>query len=431
MSPAAMPSGTARSIPQGRFAGRLLVPPSKSVTNRYLNLALLGGARVELVRPLRSGDTDGFVAALAALGFACERRAEVLRLTPPARPVAAAEVECGASGTMARFLTASLATLPGRWRLDGTARLRGRPLAPLLAALGELGVTVESCGEGGGLPVVLRGGGLAGGRVAIDAGESSQYVSALLMAAVRAASPLTVEARALVSAPYVELTAAALGSFGARVEGGRGRWTVTPGELRGGRLTVPGDDSAAAYPAAAAALTGGRVELDGLTRSSAQGDRRFLELLADMGAAVEWRGDRLVVAGAAPLRAVEADLSDMPDQGPTLAALAPFARGVTRIRGVGHLRLKESDRLAVTAAGLRRAGARVVELADGLEIPGVWSDAPPPTEPVEIDPADDHRIAMSFAVLGLRRSGLAISDPGVVTKSYPGFWDDFGSCAGR
>ena len=195
-------------------------------------------------------------------------------------------------------------------------------------------------------------------------------------------------------------------------------------QLRGGELEIEPDFSAAAYPAAAAAITGGRVEIDGLSRRSKQGDRRLFELLerdgsvgrsgARDGAAVE--GGELV--------AIDADLSDIPDQVPTVAALAPFARGTTVIRNVAHLRIKESDRLAAMSSELRRAGAEVEELEDGLVIPGVWAELRPPADPVTIDPRADHRIAMAMALVGLRRSNLAIADPGCVAKSYPGFWRD-------
>jgi 3-phosphoshikimate 1-carboxyvinyltransferase len=189
-------------------------------------------------------------------------------------------------------------------------------------------------------------------------------------------------------------------------------------------VTVEGDYSAAAYPAAAAVLTGGEVRLAGLSRGSTQGDRRFLELLAAMGAWVEWDGEEVVIAAGAPLDGLAADLGDLPDQVPTLAAVAPFARGVTRITGVPHLRLKESDRLAAMARELGRAGASVAEQPAGLVVAGIWSDVAPPGEPVLVDSHGDHRIAMSMALVGLRRPGIHVAAPEVVAKSYPGFWDD-------
>ena len=188
--------------------------------------------------------------------------------------------------------------------------------------------------------------------------------------------------------------------------------------------------SAVAYPAAAAALTGGEVRLDDVDHRSRQGDVAFLELLGRMGAEIDWRyeGGRTaaVVKGTGSLRAVDEDLSATPDQVPTLAALAPFAEGTTVIRNVPHLRLKESDRLRAMATELQRVGARVEELEDGLVIDGVWSgeNAEIPTDPVACDTWDDHRIAMSMALVGLRRPGISLHEPGVVAKSYPAFFGD-------
>ncbi len=418
-----------RRVPGGsRFEGEIAPPPSKSVTNRYLNLALLAARPVVIERPLAAEDTERFLDALERLGVrVCRGRGEIA-LEPGPLP-AAAELDCGASGTMARFLTAALATFRGEWRLDGSRRLRERPLAPLVEALRRLGAEIDYLGAPGGLPLAIRGGRLAGGSVRLDAAESSQYLSALLMAAARAAAPVAVEVERMVSTPYLDLTVAALAAFGVEVaRRGERRFRVEPAPLTGGRFRVEADWSAACYPAAAAVVSGGWVRLAGLAAGSRQGDRRFLDLLSAMGAAVTWRESTLEVAAGPGLAAIDVDLADLPDQVPTLAALAPFARGTTRIRGVAHLRLKESDRLAAMARGLSSAGARVEEGDEGLAIPGIWADREPPAERVVLDPCDDHRIAMSFAVFGLRRRGVEIAGPEVVGKSYPGFWRDFEGC---
>jgi len=223
-------------------------------------------------------------------------------------------------------------------------------------------------------------------------------------------------------------------AFGGRIdEDGQSTYRVWPSALDVPRVAVEGDWSAAAYPAAAAALTGGTVVLDGLVWDSRQSDRGFLALLAEMGAGVSWRGDEVTIDGGIGegLRGIEADLSSMPDQVPTLAALAPFARGTTRIFNVAHLRIKESDRLEAMAGELRKAGATVDEGPDWLRIPGIWADREPPTDPVRIDPRGDHRIAMSLALVGLRRPGIVVTAPEVVGKSYPGFWGDLERLLGR
>ncbi|MGE5233743.1 MAG: 3-phosphoshikimate 1-carboxyvinyltransferase [Acidobacteriota bacterium] len=413
------------AIPAGGVArGVVAVPGSKSACHRIFNLALLAGRELLVERPLLAEDTELFLAALATCGFAVERRPAAVRLTPGPSPAAAA-IFCGNAGTMFRFLVASLAALPGDWTLDGVERLRQRPVGPLVEALRELGAEIEFLGEAGFPPLRIRGATLAGGRATLDAGESSQYLSALLMAGHGARQPVEIEVRALTSAPYVDLTRRAIAAFGGTVRREGATFRVEPTRLGAARVVVEGDYSAACYPAAAAALTGGEVALRGLDADSAQGDRSFLDLLERMGARVERAADRIVVGGGPGLAALDVDLAAMPDQVPTLAALAPFARGTTRIRNVRHLRLKESDRLAAMATGLRAAGAAVEERPDGLEIPGVWADGKPPSGPVAIDPRRDHRIAMSFAVLGLRRPGVSIEHPEVVAKSYPDFWHDF------
>ena len=417
-------------VPAGRrVSGRLEVPPSKSATHRAFNLALLAGGDTVVERPLDAEDTRLFLVALETCGMTVERRPGEVRLRRGAGrdsgdSIGGGDIFCGNAGTMLRFLAATLAALPGHWRLDGVARLRERPVGPLVDALRQLGAAIEYLGRDGYPPLVVEGGTLRGGRARLDAGESSQYLSALLMAGQRASAPLEIEVSALVSAPYVELTRGAITAFGGQVERrGDREFAVAPSSLAAGRVTVEGDYSAACYAAAAAALTGGRVALDGLDPDSAQGDRGFLELLGEMGARVAF-GPRAIEVAAGGLRAVDADLGAMPDQVPTLAALAPFAEGTTRIRNVRHLRIKESDRLAAMAAGLRRLGATVEEEAGGLVVPGVWARRAPPSTPVEVDPQGDHRIAMSLALVGLRRPGVRVRTPQVVAKSYPGFWRD-------
>jgi 3-phosphoshikimate 1-carboxyvinyltransferase len=420
-----------RRVAAGGVARGAVRPPgSKSLTQRAYALALLSRGATTVRHPLVADDTERTLAALAAFGCEIERGAGRVTVRPGAPPAGAA-IDCGASGTLLRFLVAITAAIPGRWRLDGTPRLRERPVGPLVAALRELGARIDcDPGRDGFAPLAVDGGSLGGGRVRLDAGESSQYLSALLLAGQRAAGPIEIEVAALTSAPYVELTIDAVRRAGGQVErAGLHRFLTQPSELAGGEVEIEPDLSAAAYPAAAAALTGGDVLLEGVSLASRQGDRRLLELLARMGAVVSEETEGVRVRGGA-LVAVEDDLSDIPDQVPTLAALAPFARGTTRIVNVAHLRLKESDRLAAMAGELRRAGAAVEEGVDGLVIPGIWADAPPPADAVTIDPHDDHRIAIAMAVVGLRRPNLAIRDPRVVAKSWPEFWDELERLAG-
>jgi 3-phosphoshikimate 1-carboxyvinyltransferase len=297
----------------------------------------------------------------------------------------------------------------------------------LVDALRSLGARIRYRGGDGQAPLEIEGGSLRGGETSLDAAESSQYASALIMAGTCAPAPVRVRLEALSSSPYLELTVEALRDFGVEVgrDASRTHYHVEPGRLRAPRhLVIEGDYSAATYPAVAALVTGGRVRLAGLRAESAQGDRAFFDLLVAAGARVEARDDGIEVERAGKLRAIRADLRDMPDQVPTLAALAPFLEGTTEITGVRHLRVKESDRLAAMASELGRAGVPVRELDDGLIVEGCWFDREPPVDPVVIDPHDDHRIAMALALVGLRRPGLAIADPEVVGKSYPNFWRD-------
>lgn len=421
-------------IPAGRRAsGRLRVPSSKSLTHRYLNLAFLGRAPLVLEHPLLAEDTRLFLEALGRCGFQVTEEGERVRLEPgpvPEGTQGEIEIFCGNAGTMLRFLVASLAAVPGQWRLDGVPRLRERPVRPLVDALRRLGARIDYLGAEGYVPLRIEGGTLGAGSTVLDAGESSQYLSALLMAALRAPGEVTVEVEALTSRPYVDVTLGVVEAFGGHIETlGESAWRVTPSSLVAGHVEVEGDWSAAAYPAAAAALTAGEVTLSGLLRDSRQGDRGFTEILRQMGASVEWNGPEMTVRGGS-LRGIEADLSAMPDQVPTLAALAPFAEGVTRIFNVAHLRIKESDRLDAMAVELRKLGAEVADGPDWLRIPGQWIEAPetdlaPRLTETRIDPRGDHRIAMAFALVGLRRPGVVVTTPHVVGKSYPDFWRDF------
>jgi 3-phosphoshikimate 1-carboxyvinyltransferase len=256
---------------------------------------------------------------------------------------------------------------------------------------------------------------------------SSQYISALLMVAPYAIGDVEIEvAGRLVAAPYVEMTLAVMEAFGVTAaRAGPRRFHVRAGQrYRGRAYGVEPDASSAAYFFAAAAVTGGRVTVRHLPAASLQGDVRFVDVLEQMGCRVERDGSSLTVAGTGVLRGVDVDLGAMSDQTMTLAAIAPFAEGPTRIRGVGHIRRQESDRLAATAAALRRLGQEVEESDDGLVI------TPRPFRPAVIHTYDDHRIAMAFAVTGLRAPGITIADPGCVAKTFPDFFERFETLRG-
>ncbi|MGH9465142.1 MAG: 3-phosphoshikimate 1-carboxyvinyltransferase, partial [Thermoanaerobaculia bacterium] len=301
-------STEARPVASGRaVVGALRPPSSKSLTQRYFLLGALAEGPTVVRRALASDDTQCFLAALEQIGVEVERAHDAVRLAA-ARAPAEAAIDCGDNGTLLRFLTAALCARPGTWRLDGSPRLRRRPLGPLVEALRRLGADVAWEGEAGAAPVTIRGGTLTGGEVVLDAGLSSQFLSALLVAATQAPHPTDIRVGDLVSTPYVNLTLGALSTFGGRVEQRPWGFGVPAAQrLRGADVVVEPDISAACYPAAAAALTGGRLALLDLYPDSRQGDCRFFELLGEMGARLDWTAEGLEVTGPLALRAIEAD----------------------------------------------------------------------------------------------------------------------------
>ncbi len=410
-------------------AATIRVPGSKSITNRALVLAALAahsGDVCRLTGVLRSEDTEVMVAGLRGLGFdlAVDWPAETIRVGArpgaPIIPADHAELFVVNSGTTMRFLTALVALGRGHYRLDGVPRMRERPIRDLLDALGRLGVQARSEHGNGCPPVIVEANGLRGGRVAIRGDVSSQFLSGLLMAAPLADDDLTIAVEGpLVSVPYVTMTLAMMRQFGARVEAdGTTRFHV-PGRqaLHRDAYAVEPDASAASYFLGAAAIAGGTVTVPGLSPASLQGDVRFVDLLERMGCTVERDADRVTVRGG-PLRGIDADMNEISDTVMTLAVVASFAQGPTRIRNVGHIRHKETDRIAALVAELHRLGAGAEERDDGLTI------HPGPLHGATVRTYNDHRMAMSLALAGLRVPGVVIDDPGCVAKTYPGFFDD-------
>jgi 3-phosphoshikimate 1-carboxyvinyltransferase len=404
------------------------VPGSKSITNRALLVAALADGESELTGALHSDDTRYMAAALNALGVKVESNEPGANFHVAGDggtfPAPEAELFVGNAGTAMRFLTAALPLGHGRYRIDGAPRMRQRPIAPLLAALDDLGADARSELGTGCPPVVVNASGLRGGATRMAGDLSSQFFSGLLLAAPYARDGVAVEVIGeLVSKPYLPMTAAVMAAFGVRADLDATDWrrlAVEPGQrYRGRPFRVEPDASNASYFFAAAAVTGGRVRVEGLGRESTQGDLRFVDVLAAMGADVEIGDDFTEVRGPrdGELRGVDLDLGPISDTAQTLAAIAPFATGPTTIRGIGHARLKETDRVAALAVELRRLGQDVDEVADGLSI------APRPIRPADVDTYDDHRMAMSFAVAALRAPGIHLRDPGCVAKTFPGFFD--------
>ncbi len=403
------------------------VPGSKSLTNRALIVAALADGQSTLTGALDSEDTRVMADALHRLGFALEFDAPACRIAitghSGAIPAQAATLECKNSGTSLRFLTALTALGQGVYHLDGGPRMRERPIADLITALNGLGAAVVSDAGTGCPPITIQARGLDGGYCRVKGDVSSQFLSALMMSLPRARESTWIEVDGvLVSRPYVAMTEAVMRDFGVTI-GNRNfrRFDVPVAAYKAREYAIEPDASAASYFFALAAVTGGRITVEGLGTSSVQGDMGFVDVLEYMGAKVEREATRTTVQGG-PLRAVDVDMNAISDTVMTLGVVALFADGVTRIRNVGHIRHKETDRIAAVATELRKLGANVDEREDGLII------NPPPREKLTgagIATYNDHRMAMSFAIAGLLIPGVVILDPGCVVKTYPGFWADF------
>ncbi|HEY2892640.1 MAG TPA: 3-phosphoshikimate 1-carboxyvinyltransferase [Pirellulales bacterium] len=404
-------------------------PGSKSLTNRALVCAALARGRSILQGALASEDTRVMIDALKTLGISISEADQGRTLEIDGCggtiPSHGAELYIANSGTTVRFLTALVSLADGDFRLHGTPRMHERPISDLLESLAELGVNARSEAGTGCPPVVIRADGLHAARVAMRGDVSSQFLSALLMAAPYAqpsvtASQLEIDITGeLVSKPYVDMTIAVMEAFGARVTRSAvaTHFGIPPAVYQARRYEIEPDASAASYFWAAAAISGGRVRVEGLDRTSLQGDVAFCDCLAQMGCEVEYFGRGTSVTGK-PLRGIEIDMNAISDTVQTLAAVALFADGPTTIRGVAHIRHKETDRIGALACELRKLGVRVDEHHDGLTI------VPGKLRPAVIETYDDHRMAMSMALVGLRVPGVVIDDPDCTNKTYPNYFGD-------
>ncbi|MBU6201186.1 MAG: 3-phosphoshikimate 1-carboxyvinyltransferase [Acidobacteria bacterium] len=397
------------------------VPGSKSIANRAIVCAILAGGSSTIENVPDGDDTRLLIDGCRALGAGIRLVGTTIVVDSGIDRTSAAEVaiDAGLGGTTSRFLTAVAAVRAGRTTLTGGAGLRRRPMDGLHDALLDIGARVEWSGERGRLPVTVSGGPVAGGRVAVSAETSSQFASALVLAgpAMRDGLRLVVPGPR-VSNGYLEMSVQVARSFGARIAVAGDTIEIGRGAYGARHYVVEPDASSASFVFAAAALVGGRVVVRGAAATVLQPERDFPAILERMGCAVEARGSDLMVSrrSGSPLVGVDADLSEMSDAVPILAAIATRASSPTTIRGVGFIRGKESNRIDDLAAELRRAGAGVDVRDDGMRI------VPGAPIAVEVDPRDDHRLAMAFAVLGLAGGPVTVSDPGVVAKSWPAFW---------
>jgi 3-phosphoshikimate 1-carboxyvinyltransferase len=402
----------------------LALPGSKSITARALFLAAAADGVTTLVRPLRSDDTEGFAEGLVRLGYRVGRTPDAWQVDgrPQGPAVAEADVYCRDGATTARFLPTLAAAGHGTYRFDASPQMRRRPLLPLSRALRDLGVDLRHEEAEGHHPLTVRAAGVEGGDVVLDAGQSSQYLTALLLLGPLTRRGLRIRVTDLVSAPYVEITIAMMRAFGVEVTREGDVFVVPPGGYRATTYAIEPDASTASYFFAAAALTpGAEVTVPGLGTGALQGDLGFVDVLRRMGADVSVDAGATTVRGTGELRGLKVNMRDISDTMPTLAAIAPFASAPVRIEDVANTRVKECDRLEACAENLRRLGVRVATGPDWIEIhPG--TAAAPGTQ---IRTYGDHRVVMSFAVTGLRVPGISFDDPGCVRKTFPGFHEAF------
>jgi 3-phosphoshikimate 1-carboxyvinyltransferase len=396
------------------------VPGSKSLTNRALLLAALADGVTTLTNALESDDSTHVLNALTRLGFTLKRNETqvVVHGLGGHIPASHADLFIGNAGTAARFLTPLLALGHGEYRLDGDARMRQRPIGDLLDALTPLGVDVTSAT--GCPPLMVRAAGLPGGSTTVAGDVSSQFLSGLLMAAPYARSPLEIRVTGdLNSKPYVDMTLAVMADFGVAVErAGYARFYVPSQRYRPqAEYAIESDASAASYFFAAPLICGGAVRVEDISRRSKQGDMAFLDVLTRMGAVVSEGRDWIEVASGPSLQGVEVDLRDLPDTAQTLAVIAPFAETPTTIRGIASARVKETDRVAAMCSELARLGVSVTEHSDGLTIQPCRA-----IRPAVVRTYNDHRMAMAFALLGLRAEGVRIENPACVAKTFPDYF---------
>ncbi|HEV2640635.1 MAG TPA: 3-phosphoshikimate 1-carboxyvinyltransferase [Actinocrinis sp.] len=393
------------------------IPGSKSVTARALFLAAAAEGTSILRRPLVSDDSEAFARGLADLGYRLDLGPDAWSIQGrPAGPaVAGAQVFCRDGATTARFLPALAAAGHGTFHFDASAQMRRRPLGPLTLALRDLGVDLVHEQEEGHHPLTVHADGIKGGHVTLDAGLSSQFLTALLLVGPLTTEGLHITVTDLVSAPYIEITLAMMRSFGVQVRREGNTFHVPAQPYQATDYLVEPDASTASYFLAAAALTGRSVTIPGLGGNALQGDVRFAEVLRDMGAQLDLTEDSVTVTGNGQLNGLTVNMRDISDTVPTLAAIAPYASGPVRIEDVYNIRVKECDRLEACAENLRAMGVPVATGRDWIEIQ--------PAQPTAAHIAcrADHRIAMSFSIAGLLTPGVTLDDPGCVKKTFPGF----------
>ena len=417
--------------PIQKISGSVVLPGSKSLSNRILLLSMLAEGKTEIQNLLDSDDVRRMVEALETLGIQLEEnRAENLITvsgTSGIIPVKEATLMLGNAGTAIRPLTAAMTLGHGRFVLDGVQRMRERPIIDLINGLSQLGANLRCINGTDCPPVEVIADGLPGGITRLSGAISSQYLTAILLAAPYADKEVQIEITdKLVSVPYVEMTLRLMQSFGVSVNHENFRLFHIPRQTyrSPGNIFVEGDASSASYFLAGAAITKGSVTVKGCGTDSLQGDARFAEVLEKMGAKVEWEPQQVKLTGNS-LNGIDVDMNQMPDAAMTLAVAALFASGPTAIRNIYNWRVKETERLQAVSTELRKLGAEVEEGYDYLVI-----QPPEQIRKAEIDTYDDHRMAMAFSLAACGSSPVTINNPGCVSKTFPDYFEVLnGLCA--
>ncbi len=401
----------------------LAVPGSKSLTNRAFVVAALANGTSTLRGGLIAEDSEVMINALNTLGLTVEEDGTTFTVHGQGGniPKTQAELDLRLSGTSIRFLTALVATGQGHYKLDGNERMRQRPIQDLLESLRPLGVTLDTEFETGCPPVIVEANGMKGGTTSVAGDRSSQFLSGLLMSAPYAKNTVTIHVTGeLQSKPFVDMTLKLMQDFGVSVErDGYKSFTIKPQVYKARDYLIEGDAMAAGYFWAAAAITGGRVKVTNVGSTSVQGDKRLANVLEQMGCKVTWTETTCEIIGTSHLRGGTFDLNDMPDQAQTLAVVGLFADSPVRIENVWNMRIKETDRLAALNIELSKFGAKVEEGKDYIVV------HPLKTFPKSVSVATygDHRMAMAFALAGLKIPNITIQEPACVAKTFPEFFD--------
>ena len=409
----------------GPVAASVRVPGSKSLTNRALMCAALAAGTSRIGGILLADDTEAMLSCISNLGadVRLDRANDSVEIRGFAgRPLdGPIDLDARLSGTTSRFVAASLVLGSGPYRLTGAPPLQGRPLGPTLDALVELGSQLSFEGDDGCLPVIVNNPAPKAGStmptISVSGDVSSQFLSGLLLVGPCLPNGLRIDVSTpLVSRPYVDMTLSVMVAFGAVVDEGGTGFIVSPGGYTGTDFTVEPDASAASYFYASAAICGGSMTVEGLGTDSIQGDVGFVDALEAMGCRIDRTPDSITVTGPA-LHGIDVDFSDISDTAQTLAAVAIFVDSPTRVTGIGFIRRKETDRIAAVVAELRRLGLEASEDPDGFTV------VPSSPSPAEIHTYEDHRMAMSFALVGLRAPGIQIQDPACVAKTFPDYFE--------